>query len=86
MNLNQRLAAVEALLGLRKTEPELENLRFEQAALAGKLLNLAASTFRFSEFQDDLLASYARARLAQMGVTKQTSEPFDCDQDPEKSS
>lgn len=86
ITLEERLIVIETLLGLRELDkPELERLRFEQAAYAGKLLNLAANSFSFAAFQDDLLDSYVREQLARLRVTKQISEPCDCAQCQEKS-
>ena len=79
--LEDRLAAIEILLGLRDLDdPKSERLRFEQAAYAGKLLSFAANSFDFETFRDDFLASYVRARLERLQVTKQNLEPCDCNQ------
>lgn len=78
--LDERLKTIETLLGLHKLDDlALERLRFEQAAYAGKLLNFAANSFAYSAFQDDLLESYVRERLALLRVTKQNPASCDCE-------
>lgn len=85
MTVEDRLIVIETLLGLRELDkPELERLRFEQAAYAGRLLNFASSSFGSYAFWDDFSASYVRARLAQIGLKKPNPEPCDCEHCQEK--